>query len=449
MSGLALRGRVVLASVLVLAVGVGAIGVGLNVLLTHRLSADADAVLRARADAQRATIDVERGRVVVREGTQDEALDREAWVFAAGRVLARPPTSTALQQEAASLSSVRATTTRNVPGEVRLLAEPAYAADGRTRIATIVVGVSLAPYERTERFARLGTIALAVFVLLAGTIIAWRAVGAGLRPVAEMARAAEDYSEHDLSRRFGLGPARDEITGLAATLDGLLDRLQASLAREQRLSAEIAHELRTPLSGIHAEAELAILSATGPPPAQQALRTIVAEADRMDAAIDALLTAARHIDSTSATCELEEAVHMALHACEPQAHEQGVVLEVAGAMPQQRLGADAAFIAQTLQPLLDNAIRHARSRIEIRGASAGSSVTVTIEDDGAGIAERDAAGIFEPGVQTPGGSGAGLGLALSRRLAQSIGGEVRANPSARGAELVVEWPVVSRGTSTD
>ncbi|MGI8511058.1 MAG: sensor histidine kinase [Solirubrobacteraceae bacterium] len=447
MSPLALRGRVVVASVLVLAVGVGAIGLGLNVLLTRTLSGDADAVLRARADAQQTTIDVARGRVVVREGTQDEALDREAWVFAAGAVVARPPASAALHREAASLSRVTVKTIRNVPGEVRLLAEPAYASKGRTRIATIVVGVSLAPYERTERLARGGTIIFALFVLLAGAIIAWRAVGAALRPVAEMARAAEDYSEHDLSRRFGLGPARDEITGLAATLDGLLDRLQASLGREQRLSAEIAHELRTPLSGIRGEAELAMLDAGGPSSAHDALRAVVAGADRMSAAIDALLMAARHVDPASATCELDEAVRMALDASELQARQQSVALEVADALPEVRVTADAGFIAQALAPLLDNAIRHARSQVVIRGTTDGTSVTVAIEDDGAGIAERDAAGIFEPGVKTSGGSGAGLGLALSRRLARSIGGEVRADSSTRGARLIVELPTVARGSA--
>ena len=443
MSRLAVRGRVVIASVVVLAVGVGVIGVGLNVLLTSRLSADADAVLRARADAQQATVDLERGRVVVREGTQDEALDREAWVFVGGTAIARPPTSPELQREARSLSHVPRRTIRNVPNEVRLLAEPAYGLHESTRVATIVVGISLAPYEKTERLARVGTAMFAFFVLFAGALIAWRAVGAGLRPVEEMARAAERYSEHDLSRRFGLGPARDEITGLAATLDGLLDRLQASLAHEQRLSAEIAHELRTPLSGLRAEAELAMLSPGNPPSVQQALRGVIAGADRMNASIGALLAAARHTTLASAICELRDAVHTAIRASEPQAGGQGVALEVSGELPPVSLAAECSLVAQTLQPLMENAIRHARTRVSVRGAVEGQLVTVTIEDDGPGIAEPDTATIFEPGTKTPGGSGAGLGLALSRRLARSIGGEVRAEPAAGGGRLVVEWPAMS------
>ena len=73
-----------------------------------------------------------------------------------------------------------------------------------------------------------------------------------------MTRQAAAWSEHDLDHRFALGEPHDELTELAATLDGLLDRLAASLRREQRFSAELSHELRTPLARVIAESELAL-----------------------------------------------------------------------------------------------------------------------------------------------------------------------------------------------
>src|SRR5437868_8977507 len=73
-----------------------------------------------------------------------------------------------------------------------------------------------------------------------------------------MTRQAADWSEHDLDHRFALGAPHDELTELASTLDGLLDRLAASLRHERRFSAELSHELRTPLSRILVEAELAL-----------------------------------------------------------------------------------------------------------------------------------------------------------------------------------------------
>ena len=73
-----------------------------------------------------------------------------------------------------------------------------------------------------------------------------------------MTSRAEDWGAHDLDRRFDLGPPRDELTGLAATLDGLLDRIAASRRHEQRFAAEMAHELRTPIAGMRGRAELAL-----------------------------------------------------------------------------------------------------------------------------------------------------------------------------------------------
>src|SRR6185295_11160667 len=81
---------------------------------------------------------------------------------------------------------------------------------------------------------------------------------ASLRPVVRMTRQAAEWSEHDLDHRFALGPPHDELTELAATLDGMLDRLAASLRRERRFSAELSHELRTPLAHVLAETELAL-----------------------------------------------------------------------------------------------------------------------------------------------------------------------------------------------
>jgi signal transduction histidine kinase len=444
MSRIALRGRVVLASTFALALGVAAIGVTINVLLTRSLTGDADAVLRAKANAQLATIDVSGPKVVVHEGTQDAALDREAWVFAGGRAIARPTAPRAVDAAAARLAGARQSVTRDVAGNLRLRADPVSTPDGRSQRATVVVGISLAPYEHSERIARVGTIVLGLFVLLAGALIAWRAVGAGMRPVAQMARQATTYGEHDLSRRFDLGPARDELTTLAATLDGLLDRLEAGLRREQRLTAEIAHELRTPLSGIRAEAELALQRGSSDEDRRASLATIVGEVERMNAAIGALLRTAGGLGPDAATCDLRAAVASAVEANGAAAREQGVEVAVQEPFHSCRVGAEAAFVAQLLNPLLENAVRHARGAVGITAVAAGEHVVeVRVHDDGPGIPEQDADAVFRPGWRTPGGSGAGLGLALARRLARSLGGEVRVGGTEEGAQLVVELPVVT------
>src|SRR6195256_4578562 len=99
-------------------------------------------------------------------------------------------------------------------------------------------------------------------------------------------------SEQGLNQRFDLGPPHDELTALSATLDRLLARIASSLRHEQRFSAEMAHELRTPLSGVRGEAELALRGEL-PEDARAALERILRGTERMQTVIETLLIAAR------------------------------------------------------------------------------------------------------------------------------------------------------------
>ena len=98
---------------------------------------------------------------------------------------------------------------------------------------------------------------LRVLLIIVGFAGRWM-LNSAFRPVVKMTNNAEAWSSEDLDRRFDMGPPHDELTQLAHTLDGMLDRLAASLRREQRFSAEVSHQLRTPLAKIKAEAELAL-----------------------------------------------------------------------------------------------------------------------------------------------------------------------------------------------
>src|SRR3954452_7208907 len=130
-------------------------------------------------------------------------------------------------------------------------------------------------------------------IVLAFAFVAIRsAIEGALRPVAEMTAYAEDWGAHELDRRFGLGPPRDELTGLAATLDGLLGRIAGSRRHEQRFASEVAHELRTPIAGLRARAELALVDEAGDEQ-RRALEAVIVQADRLNGTIDTLLAVAR------------------------------------------------------------------------------------------------------------------------------------------------------------
>lgn len=427
-----LRDRVTLATAAVLAGGLALLSAGALLLLFGQLDHDISSTLNERADAQQAAVAQVDGRTVVR-GTPDDVLDEQAWVFDAdGRVLRRPRASAEVERTARSLADVADATERDVGESLRLRAEPVYASSG----GTVVVGVSLDPYERTEHLALLGIAFLDLCIVVFGALLARRAVGKALRPVADMTAQAADWSEHDLDRRFDLGPPRDELTALSATLDGLLARIAASVRREQRFSAEMAHELRTPLAGVRAEAELALRAPDIPADVQIALERMLRGTDRMQSVIDALLSAARGEGGNGGISDATAAARDAVEAAATAGHPT-VRVELTGLATPLRVGAEQQLVVQALAPLLDNAIRHARSRVLVRLERDGSDVLVHVEDDGDGITPDQSETVFAPGVSSSGG--AGLGLPLARRLARSAGGDVT---TSTGGDVVLRLPAV-------
>lgn len=442
-----LRDRVTLATALVLAGGVALLSGGALVLLHGQLERDLDTRLSERADAQIAAVQRVGGQTVVR-GAPDGVLDEQAWVFdAGGRVLRRPRASAAADTAARSLAGVDQTTGRDIGDKVRLRAEPVHA--GGERIGTVVVGVALDPYERTEHLLLLAFAFLDLCIVAIGALLARRAVGKALQPVADMTAQAADWSEHDLDRRFDLGPPRDELTALSATLDTLLARIAASLRREQRLSAELAHELRTPLTGVRGEAELALADPDAPPQTRAALERVVAGTDRMQGVIDTLLAAARG-EGERGDSDPADAVREALAAAAPAASAAGIELATGGpgdafrgahragrgAAAGDRVAVEQRLVEQALAPLLANAIRHARGRVEVLvEPTAAGAVSIVVADDGAGFPAGDVERLFAPGVSEAGG--AGLGLPLARRLARAAGGDVTVAPGAGRVTLTL------------
>jgi signal transduction histidine kinase len=442
MSRLGLRDRVTLATALVLALGLAVLTLGVYLLLSHQLDQDVSSRLRERADAQLALVSVVHGRVVVHDTADDAALDQQAWVFASGRIVRRPEAPADVQRAADALAHVGRDVETSQGERLRLRAEPILVAHGRQRIGTVVVGASLVPYEHTERIAVLGMLLLDAFVIGAGALLARRAVGKALAPVADMTRRAADWSEHDLDRRFALGPPRDELTALSAMLDQLLARIAASLRHEQRFSAEMAHELRTPLSGVRGEAELALRAPQTPAEVREALAQILRGTERMERVIETLLTVARNdAEPMRGSSDARAAAARALGAFEPAAGHARVTLELASPAAPLRVGAEEDAVAQALGPLLENAIRHASSAVVVTIVREGGQIRFGVRDDGAGLDSHDGEALFEPGRSSVGS--AGLGLPLARRVARACAGDVTTELSRGGAHFVLCLPAIS------
>jgi signal transduction histidine kinase len=434
--------RLLLAVVAVVGVGLAALTVGFNVLLARQLDGDLDSVLRARAAAQLTTLSVVDGRLELSEAPDEGALDSQVWVFAGSRELERPARAPAAVERAvrALSGSPRRTLDLRQP-PIRLLAVPVQRA-GR-RLGTVVVGASRVPYEHTRRAALVASLALAVVLLAATTLLARWLVGAALRPVKQMTEDAARWSERDLDRRFGLGEPTDELTRLAATLDGLLDRLSAGMRREQRFSTELSHELRTPLAKLTAQAQLLAGSDELPDALRPEAASIVASATQMRRVLDALMAAARaELDGARGRGDAVRAARAVVDAYQPLAHERGVALTLGAAPPSARAGAERELVERMLTPLIENALRLAAASVTLEIALRDGTVQIAVADDGPGVAPDETAAIFEPGrrgTQPGDHAGAGLGLALARRLARSAGGDVTAEAGS-GGRFVVRLP---------
>jgi signal transduction histidine kinase len=434
---------------LVVSVGVtvalaGLVG-GFNLILGNVLDRDARDLVRTRAVAQIDSLHANHGRLTLVEAPDEHSTDAYVWIFTRGRTLEQPHVAAAINRAAHELVASSTGRFLDVTGsDTRLYAAPVVA--GGERLGTVVAGVSLAPYEQTRKLALLASLILGGVVLLLVVIAARWLLGASLRPVVRMTRQAAAWSERDLEHRFALGTPHDELTELAATLDGLLDRLAASLRHERPFSAELSHELRTPLARVRAESELALRRNREPHEYRQALELIQRNADQLARTIDALVAAARYeAGGERGTADAQKVAESAVRGCSGLAAERQMDIQVKKPEYRLRIGVDGDLAERILQPVLENACRYGAASIRVMIGRENSSVVYTIEDDGPGVFEDELEHIFEPGVRgraPRAGSeqGAGLGLSLARRLVRSIEGDVVADATAPGGRFLVRLP---------
>ncbi|WP_083419257.1 HAMP domain-containing sensor histidine kinase [Pseudofrankia sp. BMG5.36] len=439
-----MRRRLVWLTVAVITTSVALLTVAFWLLLRGWLRHDADALLASRARAASALVTVDAGRLVLEETPGDEAIEQEMWLFdLKTSPVVHPPVDRSLASAAATLASAGPAT--RMVGQVELRSLPVL--DGPRRIGTVVVALSLAPYIHSERLAVGAAVALDVVIVAGAAVLVRRLVGSALRPVAEMTALAGDWGAHDPDQRFGLGPPRDEITGLAATLDGLLTRLAASLRHETLVTSQIAHELKAPLARMRAAAEASARYDIRPEPLRAALEGVVGEVDQLAGVVETLLKAPGGTATTGRADLVEVAERVAFAAGAAAAGGPQTRMSVHGAARPALCDPDLA--ERILTPIVDNALRHTRSAVTLQidevdpAAGGANAARLTITDDGPGFTPDEVDAVFEPGYRGAAatGDGAGLGLSLARRLARLVGGDVLVLPAPWG-RVVVTFPML-------
>jgi two-component system OmpR family sensor kinase len=328
---------------------------------------------------------------------------------------------------------------QRVPGlndQARLLVVPA----GGGRF--VVVGAILSDrQEALDRLLVLFAIGGPIALLLTAAA-GWVLAGAALRPVERMRREAAAISVSEPERRLPVPDTGDELARLATTLNEMLERLQESFGRERRFVDDASHELRTPLGVLKAELDLAVSRERSPQEMEDTIRRASEETNRLARLAQDLLVLSRarggQIPVHREEVDLREVLEDACRDHRERARAAGVDLRVRA--PKDRVRVDPARLRQAVENLVDNSLRHAPAggTIEVDAEIDDTGVSVSVRDSGPGFPPAFLARAFEPfarGEPDAGDpSGAGLGLAIVRAVAEAHGGSSAAeNPSGGGA----------------
>jgi signal transduction histidine kinase len=424
----------------------------LLVSLLHRsLLRDVDA--RARLRLQDVAAVAARGQLPATLAGGDED-GTTAQLVAGGRVVAQSPLAGAPAPIASFVPApgrvaVRTVRHTPIPGDVpRRVA--AQRVDTPAGPAVAYVAASLEPVSDSIH-ALEALLALAVpllLVLVGGTT--WWLVGRTLRPVEAMRRQVAEISAAELDRRVPEPATGDEIHRLAETMNTMLGRLEEAMARQRSFVSDAAHELRSPLAVIRAELDVAASHLeTADWPAL--VERLGATATRMERLVEDLLllaTAEERGPRPRSEVDLDDVV---VGQLQPLRTATRLTVDVHG-LNAARVWGDRQQLEQVVANLLDNAMRHARTTIAVALGVDGGTAELVIADDGPGVPAEHRDRVFDrfarvDEARARQGGGAGLGLAIARRIVGNHGGSIAFDGTAQGARLVVRLPVGSNGDS--
>jgi two-component system, OmpR family, sensor kinase len=315
----------------------------------------------------------------------------------------------------------------------------------------VVVGTSMAQAARELQRLALTLVGVGLGLTLFGLAGGWWVAGHALRPIGEISATARQIAGGNRAKRIDIHETESELGQLAEVLNQTFDQQDSAFEQQVRFTADASHELRTPVSVILTQVQLALARERDGQEYRETLQVCQRAAERMRALVNSLLELAR-VDSgefqlTLEECDLAALAAESLQLIAPLAREKGVVLR--SSIQPVRAKADAARIGQVLVNLLYNAIQHNSGEVEVclSVQSRGNEAVLSVTDNGAGIPAEALPHVFERfyrADKSRGGTknGSGLGLAISRAIVQAHGGTIRAESRAGlGAAFTVSLPL--------
>ncbi len=451
-----IRGRLTLWYVALLAITLLGFSAFLYLSLARTLRAEGDRLLLAAAEQTIAMLEVVDGQphlpdtpealppgmvVVLYDATGQEVLANSP---------RRPLTTLAAALPRPGPAQVTFATVRLADGEPwRVLSAPVVE-DGRP------VGVLQVARSERDADVTLRQLVLLMAVAVPATLLLAIAgslflAGRALDPIDRVTRTAGQISAEHLSRRLGFR-GNDEVGHLAATFDRMLDRLEAAFQRERRFTADTSHEFRTPLAMLVSQIDVGLERRRSTAEYERILRSVRDDATRMSQLLAELLTLARadagRDELAREPVDLEDLADQVAATMQSLARQRGITLE------RVRQGAavveaDQTRLTQLLVNLVENALKYteAGGRVDVVTEAASGWAVLAVVDTGIGIPQEHLPHIFErfyrvDKARSRAAGGAGLGLAISRWVAEAHGGtiDVESEPG-RGTTFTVRLPL--------
>ena len=302
----------------------------------------------------------------------------------------------------------------------------------------------------TTSVVRLTCAGLAVIVFLAalGSCVI---IGRSLRPLRRITESAREITDgSDLSRRIQLSPGRDEVHELADTFNDMMGRLERSFDAERQFTSDASHELRTPVTVILAECEMAEKMPEDTEAVQESVTEIHKQARKMSELIGKLLAYTR-LEQGTRRIDREELDLSGLveDVCEEQRTVAARNIKIeCEASPDVLVNGDVALLISLVQNLVTNAVKYGKDggHVWVKVYSEGSKACVSVRDDGIGIGEEDLVCIWNRFYQadrsrSDESRGIGLGLSLAQQIARLHGGRITASSRpGEGSEFIFSMP---------
>lgn len=320
-------------------------------------------------------------------------------------------------------------------------------------MATVYAGASLRDADAADDTTTAALVIGMPLLLATVALVTWRVTGHALRPVEEIRAEVAEISDRGLHRRVPVPATHDEVARLAETMNATLDRLEASGIRQQQFIADASHELRSPITVLRTQLEVA-LAVQDPELWPELISGALEDIERLQHLTADLLLLAR-IDAAQPVA----AAPLGLTALVREVVESRLGDRVPVRLrlePDVQVTAGALWLGRIVTNLVDNAQRYADGRVDVtlrttHGARPGTAV-LEVTDDGPGIPVADRERIFERFTRLDDSrsrdhGGAGLGLAIARDLSTHHGGTLTAEGgagAAAGARLVLRLPTTPR-----